>query len=90
MNGAVHGVATTVASMPVAKAPASPAPPAKPAADAGEADAEIGDPREAQPHRQQQIGEQSDDDRRLQLKAPADRGAAGAQPSAARRRAAQS
>src|SRR5205814_56022 len=60
-------------------------------ADPGESQAEIGHPGQAQPHRKQQIGEQPDDDRRLQLKTPADRRPAGAQhqEAAAKRRKAQ-
>ena len=45
----------------------------------GQPDAEFDDPGQAETHREQQIGEQRDDHRRLQLEPPADRGAAGAQ-----------
>src|SRR6266704_2271430 len=37
-----------------------PSPPGVPTADAGESGAELSDPGEAQPHREQEIGEQAD------------------------------
>ncbi len=56
-----------------------PGPLGEAAADAAQPDAEFDDPGQAQPHREQEIGEQRDDNRRLQLEAPADRVAAGPQ-----------
>ena len=56
-----------------------PRPGGQPAARIAQRQAETGRSRKAQPHREDQIGEHRDKDRRLQLKAPADRLAAGAQ-----------
>ena len=89
MKGAVQGVATIVASTPVQRRRRAPLGQRAVRRRPASADAEIGDAGEAQPHRKQQIGEQADNDRRLQLEAPADRRPAGAQrnrapPSAAK------
>ncbi len=81
MNGAVQGVATIVARTPVKNVPGrrperGRAARRRPAS----AHAKARDPSgQAQPHCEEEIREHRDKDRRLQLKAPADRLAAGAQ-----------
>ena len=78
MNGAVQGVAITAASAPVKNEPASPerrvSPWPRPCSD----DPEMEYAREAQAHCQQQIGQERDGHRRLQLEAPPDLGTGGA------------
>ena len=79
MKGAVHGVATTAASTPVENEPASPGCRVRPCADALQRAAQVEHAGQAQAHGEQHVGQHGDGQRRLQLEAPADLGAGGAQ-----------
>ncbi len=79
MKGAVHGVAATVASAPVKNEPGYPGRAASPWPAPVEASPDDQEPREAQAHREQQVGQGRDDQRGLELEAPADLGASRAQ-----------
>ena len=79
MNGAVHGVAATVASAPVKNDPASPPRSVSRWPSASDAPADHDHARQRQPHGEQHVGEERHEPRRLELKAPSDLLATGAQ-----------
>ena len=79
MNGAVQGVATSVVKHAGEERGAIAVALSQGVADAREAAAHLEHARQVQSHGEQQIDHQGDEQRRLQLEAPADLLAAGAQ-----------